>query len=240
MWDRIKFWFLVRMAKQTGANICDIDKKSFSMLVELKDEISALITLDAPNDSINIETTIVFDNHISNLKTISSIAHIAYYYKMGISGLTYKNKSHTRFYLGKDISFNSALKSLTNEFDSFFKCVSGVTNYLMYRISQEDLGFVDISMFETIDLGMFDPKGLGEKKDFVFDGSWDNFIESVLTDDTELFYDLESFLDELRACQEFEQRNNLLLSEVGGALVGQIIWHRQMQENAKEDKYSEN
>jgi hypothetical protein len=214
-----------------------MDEESMSILIDFGD-FSVLVSLEPDGRTINFEATLIFDGDLGNMKTLSSLAHTAYYHRFGISGLSNKASSQVKLYLGRDLDYSSIHK-LGEVLEASYQCLDTMVRYLYYRSLQTDSAALDLSMFEDVNLFLFDPQAMGEKKDFHF-GDWSKYADSVSSGETEVVVDPEIVIEEIQACAEFENKNNMLLSEVGDRILEEIIWHRQMRELAKSDKYSVN
>lgn len=232
-----KFKKVKKSIIKAGYDIGDIDKENLSLLVN-HEEFSLLVSLDPETKTIEFNSTIIFDGDLGNLKTLSSLAHTAFYYKFTISGLSHKSNCQTRLYLEKELDYSS-VKKVGFVTQCAHQCIDTIVRYLHYRHLQNDLDNLDLSMFEDIDLFLFDPKGMGEKKDFQF-GDWTSYSSSVSRGEIEMIVDSEIMINEIEACAKFEQANNMLLSEVGDRILEELVWNRQMKDLSVSDDYSIN
>lgn len=231
-WNRVKFWSLVSLIKKQFS-IADIDEENFTALVELGDETTALVSLDCKTNTVYVETTIIFDTVLLNLKTLSSINDIAYYYGNMVGGAGIKNESQCGLYVSRKCKLSSG--NVCIELEKHRDFLIALQNYLESRVVSQNADNLDISMFEDLDLTLFNPKAIGERKDFCF-GDWESFRSSVVEDGEEY----SSYLAEVEACALFEERNDLRLSEVGDMVLDEIIWNRQLIITAADDDYSVN
>lgn len=234
---KFKFAALKAAIKKANYAIEDEDKETFSVLISINPDSAVLLSLN--NEIVKLETTFIFNSYLINLKTLSSISHAAYFYGFSNSGILNKNQDQVKFYLAKEVPINSLSSRLKDELEKMEKCIDHIAGYISYRMNQSNLKELDLSMFEDIDLFLFDPRSLGEKKDFVYK-DWPTYIESVENDDSNVGVNPEIMLSELKACAEFEKANDVLLSEIGDDILLEIIWNRRIAEMATKDSYSVN
>jgi hypothetical protein len=153
--------------------------------------------------------------------------------------ISYKDGELVKIYVGRDLDFFSLLTRFEEELFNLSDSILQVVEYLYFRSTELDLVHLDLSMFDDIELGGFDPKGLGEKKEFVHE-TWQKFIEALVRmpdlDPTDMAY----LIAELQTCAKFEKVNGLLLAEVGEEILREILWNRKFAELRSVDKYSIN
>ena len=96
---------------------------------------------------------------------------------------------------------------------------------------------LDLSMFQNLELSNFNTKDLGEKKEFIF-GSWAKFKEAITRacKQGEITQrDLDLFLAELDACEEFEEKHTHRLASIGDVVWQEIVWNRDLLEHLSDD-----
>lgn len=233
---KLKYASLKAALKKSKYVIEDEDPDTFSLLISLNQDTSIIIELD--DNKVKFETTFIFDSYLMNLKTLSSISHTAYFYGMANSGFLNKSPDQIKFYLSKEIDINVLSSRLDDTLSTMESCILQIAGYILHRMRQLSQN-LDLSMFEDLDLFLFDPRSLGEKKEFLYK-DWDKYIESIANDESKIGVSPEIMLSELKACKEFEDKNGLLLSEVGDDILLEIIWNRRIAEMAVGDKYSVN
>lgn len=218
--------------------IADIDKISNSFLIDLGEELNVLLTVDKDYAQIlRLEAAIIFDGDILNLKTYSDIANLFYTADMPVTGLYPQGSGKVKFYVSRVITF-SEVALLPNILTELHSGISLCEKYLQLRENRTKYPMIDISMFSNIDSSGFNPKDLGEKKDFIF-GNWKTFISAVIKshEDGDLSSDQASLmLLELKACESFEEKNKLMLSEVGEVVWQELSWAQSFQNNSSDDK----
>lgn len=235
---RIKMKVIEKQLVKSKYRIADIDKISNSFLIDLGRDLSVLLTVDKDlAQYLRLETAIIFDGDILNLKTYSDIANIFYTADMPITGIYPQGSGKVKFYVNRTIPF-SAVTSLPDILADLHSGISLCEKYLQLRENRTKYPMIDISMFSDIDSNGFNPKDLGEKKDFIF-GNWKTFINAVVKshEDGDLSSDQAGLmLLELKACELFEEKNKLMLSEIGEVVWQELVWSRNFQNDLSDDK----
>jgi hypothetical protein len=218
--------------------VADTDMMSNSFLIDLDGDLSVLLTVDKDFAQIlRLETSIIFDGDILNLKTYSDIANIFYAADMPVTGIYPYGSGKVKFYVNRTIPF-SEVYYLPRILSDLREGISLCEKYLQLRDDRTKHPMIDISMFSDIDPNGFNPKDLGEKKDFIF-GDWKTFISAVVKshEDGDLSSDqAELMLLELKACESFEEKNKLMLSEVGDVVWQELLSYQNLHNNSTDDK----
>lgn len=237
--NSLRFKALKRKIASSKYEIEDSDDSEKSLLVDLGESGSVMASLDKSN-MILFEATIIFDVPLLNLKTYSSIAHTAYYYKFSISGVSRNSNSQVKFFLTR-YDNPSNINDIDAILDDCEKCIGTITKYLNYRVQQFDnFDTYDLSMFDDVDVVAFNPKEMGEKKEFTYE-TWSELYKDIVGQaDDYLSLNMVSLHECVKACQEFEEKNKALLAEVGDQVMNELIWLIQLREQAKKDKFSIN
>lgn len=235
--SKYRFDKLRKVINNSNYTVGDTDLQTKSILIN--NEVSSILVSLSPNCKvIQFECTLIFDADLNNLKTLSSLLHTAYYYSLRATGVMKNNDHQVKIYLSTDLDYQN-IKQMPNVLKNISDCIETVVGYLYFRGIQTDTTSLDISMFEGLDLFLFDPQLLGEKKDFQF-GDWSAFANSVLGGEYESGLSHDGLIEEIRACEEFENRNNMLLSEVGDRVFEEVLWNRQFKLESENDEYSVN
>lgn len=228
---------LKRYIISLGYTILDEDKET-SLLVGLGDGSYAASYIEDNGRFISFETSVVFDYDVAHMMTLSSISHVASYYNISCTGIIHKKDEKIKVTLSKKIGFLDSL-SLVYILPDMANCIEAVTGYITSCMSNNDTTNWDLSMFQNIDLYLFNPKRVGEKKSIIY-GSWDKFIDSFGQKAPDAIYGVEPVLEEVRACKEFEEKNRMLISEVGDRVLEELIWSRKMTEYSQDDEFGVN
>jgi len=236
---KIKAFLLHAALVKAKAKIVEKDNDCGAYLIDFENDSYALVSLSENLKTIEFEGTIVFDSDLVNLKTLSSIAHAAFCSGLSTTGICVKNENQVKIYVRKSLDFFAIYSRFEDELEITKNCISSIRKYLHSRLDQIQHTYLDLSMFNDIDLLTFDPQGLGEKKDFVYE-NWENYMNAVLAEDNSVF-NAGPKIEDLIACAEFEDKNEVLLSEIGNSLLKEIDWNRQMHlAMASSGKYFEN
>lgn len=235
---RLRMKVIEKQLLKSKYRIADIDMISHSFLIDLGEDLSVLLTVDKDfAQTLRLETAIIFDGDILNLKTYSDVANIFYAADMPITGIYPQGTGQVKFYVNRIISF-SEVASLPYVLIDLHNGISLCEKYLQLRENNTKHPMIDISMFSDIDSSGFNPKDLGEKKDFIF-GNWKTFINAVMRshEDGDLSSDQAGLmLLELKACELFEEKNKLMLSEVGEVVWQELVLARNFQNDISDDK----
>lgn len=226
---------IAKLVKLAGFNIEEINHKKGFIKILFSDLSQILLSLDKKTNTLRLETTVIFDVDVLNLKTFSNIAHMAMISGFAISGVVPTANKCVKVYLGKD---TERALSIGKELRLMEKVLKQILQYLQNRVYQANATELDLSMFSQIDLYGFDPRTLGEQKDFIY-LSWQNFIDEVSQAQSFSVAEVATTVEELIACAEFEDKNNMSLSEVGDIVLEELIWNRALLES-EEDEYRVN
>lgn len=204
------------------------DPKSKSILASFSNDVNVLITMVKQGAAVQLENSIHFPVKILNLKTMCSISSTAYATGIAITGISVVNSNTSKFYLGKEISYTSALSDMREELTNLADTILTIESYITLRLNQSALINIDISMFKDIDVGLLDALRMGEKRSFVY-RTWEAFIaskelENANPEDTKVVIDI------INACKEFELKNNMMLDEIGDVLWDELIANDQITE----------
>jgi hypothetical protein len=217
--------------------ILDIDEKKQAIIIGFERPLCTVIYLDEDDNSLfRLESTIVFEAEIANLRTISSIAHVAMSHGFGISGLVPSEEGKIKLYIMKYLDLNMMKKRLVEDIKNKKECLKVIISYINQRMGQKHLRELDLSMFSEIDISQFNPQLLGERKDFVYQ-SWEMYADSVPDLVKNPSVNGIALLEEIQACAKFEYKNKMHLSEVGHIVLDELVWNRNFVEGAAEGKF---
>lgn len=214
---------------KSNYDIVDVDFSTMSFLVDLNDDVTAVISKEG--DAVRLESSLVFDAEILNMKTYGDIANIAFTGEMPITGIIPAGNGNVKIYISR-IALRHQLKSMKPILDDFKSGMMCIKKYIDLRENVTKYPMLDLSMFEEMDLNGFDPRAIGEKKEFVF-GTWHNFVRSLMRscESESLDYEVaKQMLAEIKACEEFERSNKLSLAEVGDLVWKELVWNRELEE----------
>lgn len=217
---------------KSGFSISEIDHDDQAFLVDLGDPICTLVSFDKDTQSLLLESTLILEPNIMNLKTFSAMAHVCMSNGLGMSGIVPANNGTIKVYIGKTIS-SASIKRLPYELEQVRTCLTQIIGYINYRSGHSELLNLDLSMFEEIDVSNFDPQVFGEKKDFVY-RTWQNYANAVVSSSENLSEASET-IKRINACAEFERLNDLRLSEVGDIVLEELVWNRGFMSMSEEE-----
>lgn len=233
--ERATLWLIRKHLERAGANVSTADSSDSILLANFGVEPFAL---EVKDQNLYMEKAVLYTSEMSNLYTFSSICHISSNYGIASTGLTLK-EGFAKFYLTKKIPLIvvSDRKAFENELFEFNECMNNVIGYLKYRVDKVSSRVLDISMFEGLNLFGLDLQKLAEYKDFRF-GSWENMLDSYMTDEFDFKVDKVPLDTLILACSDFEEKNNLVISEVGEEVLEEILVHRSISILEAEKEYS--
>jgi hypothetical protein len=218
-------------------NIIDVDEKRQATIVGFEKPLCTVIYIDEDDPStIRLESTMVFEAELANLRTMSSISHVAMSHGFGVSGLVPTESGRVKLYVMKYIDLDVMKKRLPDDVRKMYECLKIIISYINQRVGHKHLNELDLSMFSEIDISQFNPQLMGERKDFVYQ-SWEGYAESVLKLQKDPAIDGISLLEEIQACAKFEHKNQMHLSEVGNIVLDELVWNRNFIEAAAEGKF---
>lgn len=206
-----------------------------SLLVDIGDPLVTLVTMEKNDTVVRIESTLIFESRVANLKTFSTMSHVAMTHGIAMSGLVPAKNQNLKVYLAIEMNYSEAKKTILDRLEEMRICLDTLVKYITVRSDHFEMRHIDLSMFDAIDLNGFDPQYLGEKKEFVFQ-SWKAFAQAI-HDAAGEEYEITGSLVEVNACAEFEHKNKMLLSEVGDIILNELLWNREFLMAAEEDKY---
>lgn len=219
-----------------GNMITEINLDDGIVLFSIGGNNSVLLCLDKEKGTLKLETTIVFDSAIVNLKTLSNMAHTSMSHGFGISGIITNENGTSKIYVGKDIEWADAVASLNRDLKTFQILIGKLSEYLNFRTKQKEITHLDFSMFDKIKLKNFNPQAAGEKKDFLYT-SWQKYADHVVGErtDEDDFEEISEEIEEISACAEFELKNKMSLSEVGNFILDELHWSKSLSLDNRED-----
>jgi len=235
--NNAKIKVIGKYMEKSGYSLSEIDQDEYAFLVDLGDPICTLVSLDETTKSLMLESTLVLEPHILNLKTFSAMAHVCMSNGLGMSGVVPGSNGTVKVYIGKTIS-DKSMKRLPYEMEQVRTCITQIIGYINYRSGQNELLSLDLSMFEEIDVNNFNPQVFGEKKDFIY-RTWQNYANAVVSSSANLS-EASDTINKINACAEFERLNDLSLSEVGDIVLEELVWNRGFVSTAEEDDYQIN
>lgn len=242
-WSMLKW-----MLKRNELKILETDDENNYLMIEFPGSlletnecINALLSLHNDSFSIKLETAVIFDNILLNTKTMSNVLDYAYQANCSISGILIQNEEQVKFNISKDFSYLDLAKIKSDSL-KFKNCILDIFKYLNSRIESASSTYIDLSMFENVDLAYFDPQFYAEQKEFVY-GSWEKYIESLKSGTNQsqmngITVDKDVIIQEIQMCKAFEEANNMLLSEIGNLVVQEIIWNRQLILDLENDDFT--
>lgn len=231
--DAARFWLLKTHAKKSGAKVDPSDSNDFGAILDFGEEP---FFVEIRDGNIWLEKPVLYSSNLSNLYTFSSVCHVASNFGTICTGLTMKD-GLGKFYLIKKVSLSVLTRPNTfeGELFEFNECIANVAGYLTHRRDKVSSRTLDLSMFQDLNLYEVDLQRLGECKDFRF-GSWEGMLDSYMCDEFS-FKSGDIPLDLLiYACDDFENENNLIISEVGDEVLDEANLHKSISivEAAKE------
>ena len=208
--------------------IADQDDEKNTILIDMGDDIHTLLTM---SEKLALDSSVVFDASLINLKTLSTVSNFGMMFAVSVSGVLPNGNKKIKLLFCKEAG---STKYLLRSLVEMKRCIALVSKYLNQRADQHRTSNLDLSMFEHVDPYSFNPLSLGEKKDFIY-RTWKDYIVDVsVSPSTNI--ELSSLVSELQACSEFEEKNKMLLSEVGEYVLDELLWNKAMSESAHEWK----
>ena len=182
----------------------------------------------------SVEATVIYTDELMSQKTMSDISNIAFAHRCLTSGVRKADDGRLRMNLGYQLGTSLSYKQLQAALKNITKCMFILERYLLERVMLFTKPKYDFSMFEHIDITKFNLQLMGERKEFIF-GSWENYSAEVIKEhgnsiDSPTSGDL---LTKIKACEEFEKANEVLLSEVGVFVLEELVLAHQLREISK-------
>lgn len=154
-----------------------------------------------------------------------------------MSGFSPKSSEQAKVFVAKDIPFTYSPYKIYKFISSIKLCSQAIIDYLYRADVRMNVDFLDLSMFSQTDLYLFNPQFLGENKEFIFK-NWDTYIEYTKNNpDDSLAGGNNYLLLDLEACKKFEEKNKMLLSEVGHRVVKELVWNSKFKNLLDDDLY---
>jgi hypothetical protein len=232
--NRWNFFIADKYLRTLGFTDLSADLHDKSILFTFDQDRVAILNMDYDMLGYSIEATVVLPAHILSLKTMSDLCNIIFTYCCAGSGIRPAGDDSIRLNVSYHIGETLSLGGIKLGIQYLCKCLATLELYLVQRNKNIDKEIYDLSMFEHIDLTGFNPQDMGEQKEFIF-GSWEAYSKSVRTeyDDFPNHPYAVDVLSKISACQIFEEKNGIPISEIGTWLVDDIILYRQMIETSK-------
>lgn len=231
--ERLHFNIRQQIEKSSALVVLDEDKNSHQLLVGMSHEhanaMNCLVSIE-DKKLIKIDSSVLFDSSLNNLKTFSTVVNLAMGHGCMASGLIPHNNKKLKIFFACTASSENIITQVNRMKD----CILLISSYLNARARQSQLLNLDLSMFSGIDLSYFNPQILGEKKEFVYQ-SWQEFMIDVAEQASENDSDVTSMISELHACSEFEKKNDMLLCEIGDQVLDELYWNQKMLDQNGED-----
>lgn len=205
-------------------SIEDQDSQLGTILFTLDNGGTAVLVITDNERDTYIGTNLVFDTDAASLKTMSDIADIAAAHRCLVTGLSNAGEGRVKLALSYyDVGQTFGREEVSRGVSHINRCLESLTILLQQKVDKAANPIIDLSMFEDMDLTFFNPRQLGERKEFSY-YSWENYAKAALSDQDGLV-DVPS-LDEIAACKDFEEKNDLLLADVGDSVLSELKMHR--------------
>lgn len=225
-----------RMLKQATSilskleyGIGDMDAGSFTLAFDLAENSPALFIADPSTLGSRLEATIVMPGDLANLKLMSDLSMVAFNNRCSLSGLVpcghAKNKVELVYCLGQ--RFNEREFSIGLSY--LAQALNGISQALVSRKQLTDRVRFDLSAFDSEDIPFFDPGLIGERKAFMYDDDWGQYIAAAANKNAlggYLAVEIDHDLDIVCACRDFEQINECNLADVGSLVMMELARHR--------------
>ena len=140
-------------------------------------------------------------------------------------GFTAKTPEQAKVFIAKDIHYTHSSKKIGELIENVKACSNSIISYFTNANKRMSVDFLDLSMFNDVDLYLFNPQFLGENKEFIF-RTWDKYIEYIEDNpENPMLGNTESLLPELEACKLFEETNKMILAEIGHRVLRELVWN---------------
>lgn len=232
--QKIEFSYAERVLKRAGYNNVVSDVKDKSIMFTFDGERVAILNMDHDTLGYSIEATVVFSSDVLSLKTISDISNLVFMHRCSSSGIRAADDGRVRINLSYHIGDSMSASAVNTGMLYLNKCLATLEYYLLDRLSNLSKESYDLSMFEDVSLDVFSPQTMGEDREFLY-GTWDAYVDSV-NEEYSSFVNHPYALDilaKIDACRKFEEVNKVLISEVGRALLEDLVLNRQLYEISK-------
>lgn len=233
--NRLRLNKVRRIVEKFNIQVEDFDYNDQTILIALGENIAALISLDDTHFGHRIEATLNIEEDLLGLKTVSDLAGISHSNRCTMSGIR-RTDEGPRIALCRNIDKALSRKDIGEAITLLGQTINAMDYYIIQRIEGLDNPSLDISMFSTTDLFLFDPQRMAETKEFVY-GSWKNYADHIgQINKQEMEYGgAFETTDDIIAAEEFEKINNISLAEVGDHILKELIFHRRLMENNHSD-----
>lgn len=217
--------------------VAERDYDANSLLIPINDDTCIFFTLNTGGRGPWFETTISLATDMLNVQCLSAITNIAYSHYCTISGVRRSTADTVRLDLCAEFSGRPTRKKLAYAVGRLGSCMHAINAVIADIEKCLNLTNLDLSMFNDVELFMFNPQRLGEQKALVH-GSWKAYEKYILArnEHNPNAARADETIDDLQACEAFELANNLLLAEVGDVVLQEIIWNKKMSDSANEDE----
>lgn len=210
------------VSKQEDIEILESYPEKDTLVVRVKRyEFPLMIAVVPAKEIVQIECALHFDSSLLNLKTMSSLSNILYSSGFGMTGIMHSASDLVKIYAGKEIPLAVLGNYISTDLDTLILTLVAAKDYLEYRYDTAQMNKVDISMFKDLDISNVSLRTIGERKEFVFNG-WDKYLEELGGPDIEQEVK-EMLMPLILACRAFEEKNSMLLSEVGEEVSEEVF-----------------
>ena len=230
----LNFRYATRLLKKLGYKDIEQDKLDKSIVFTFGQDRMAMLNMDHEVLGYSLEATVIYTADLMSLKTTSDMCNLIFMHRCGVSGLRPADNNRVKLNVTFHMGYTLNKDALSVGMTYLGKCLSILESYLVERVKLLNKSHYDLSMFENTDLANFNPQLLGEQREFVHT-TWEAFSKAIMeehgsTIDTASVTDM---LNKIKACSEFETTNEVLISEVGNAVLDELRNARQMLEIAK-------
>jgi len=227
--EKAMLWRAEALLNLAGIKADDVDVEDNAILFKTLNDKTALFMVDTTIGH-RLESTIAFDAEASSLKAVSDIANVAFSHKCCTTGLKVSGPGRLRVLIAYHLGSGLSKEAVENGVELLGLCIEEIVENLTLKVDNASKAMIDISMFSEFDAMIFNPRLIGERKEFLY-STWDNYARAVLQNQDELA-SVETTIDEIMACKEFEEVNDIPLAEIGDVARKELGSHQVNMEMA--------
>jgi hypothetical protein len=198
------------------------------LIFQLDKAGAAMLAVDDEQWGHYLETNVVFDAEVANLKLFSDIVDVIFMHKCISTGLTHGGDEQVQVTICHPLDKRITKASIAEGAQNISKCLQDLTKLIQDKLANIQNHIVDLSMFEHLDISSFNPRMLGERKEFLYK-TWNNYAQAALKlNESPTLANVEATISEIVACRDFEAKNEMLLAEIGDSVLQELRMHRKM------------
>lgn len=205
-----------------------LTKEKFVVISNFGDELSKstfFIDKKMGSDDLMIGANIALSIGVLTKSMINRIQLTSARHNISCSPVKYNHKDDegviTIQVVYSFLKFNE--KNFMLYINNFKDCIQAVYSDVQRYLQHQETQYLDLSMFESADWTVFDPYTYIMERDKRFNGSWDNYIQTLKKN-----LDKKEKLAELlyvEMCKSFEDQNNIPIDLACDFIIDKIMQH---------------